>query len=664
MRIVEVGVPDDERGRLAECALEPIRVPGAVQPHGVLLALDPDTLSIVRVSDNTGGLFAIAPADLLGQAVSSLIGPDPVAALLDVLDEATAAANPTAVLVAGQPFDAIVHRAQGLVIVEFEPVAPATSAHSNAPLHGALRRFGQARSIPELWETAARELERISGFDRVMVYHFHPDGHGEIVGEEHADGMESYLGLHYPASDIPAQARALYLTKASRAIVSTDNVSATLLSLAGDDGEPVPDLDLGLAELRAVSPHHLEFMRNMGQASTMSLSLVQDGVLIGMITCAHRTRRSLAYEVRKDLEAIAGQIALQLGSMTAITDLTRVVAAAGIRGRLIAKLAVDEDIAAAMLFGDVTAFDLVRADGVMISLDGAVSVSGNTPTPDELAALVVRRLGDLRLVSSALATEHPEVAAVLPGFAGLLLLPLGSNGNYVAWFRREITQTLRWLGDQSPANRVTPLSPRNSFSEWTETVRGTSLPWDSSESDALELCRDIEGVLLRRAEATLASLALHDTLTGLPNRRLLMDRLEQGLRRNSRGEPLALLFIDLDGFKAINDSLGHEIGDALLVHASTQIVASTRANDTVARLGGDEFVVLCGDTEPAAADEVAARIVSALRTPIELAGRTVGVTASVGIAIATPGVAPVELIRGADVAMYRAKAAGRDRASR
>lgn len=156
----------------------------------------------------------------------------------------------------------------------------------------------------------------------------------------------------------------------------------------------------------------------------------------------------------------------------------------------------------------------------------------------------------------------------------------------------------------------------------------------------------------------LAHQALHDPLTGLPNRTLLYDRTAQALRSTGRyGGSLALLFVDLDDFKVINDGFGHEAGDALLVDVAGRLRAEVRPSDTAARLGGDEFIVLCERLEDPEHDAVAIarRLLAALRRPFELHGKTVSISASIGIAVTTGGEAPDTLVSRADGAMYRAK---------
>ncbi len=652
----EIRLPPGELERLAECVLEPIRFPGAVQPHGVLVAMRADDLAITHVSDNSAPLLGVQPVALFGRRIGELIGADAVAELRDVLDPATIASNPLELTIGDATFDAIAHEHDGFVFLEVEPL-DAEVAQRTAAMRSAFRRLTTAQTVRALWQESAREFRRITGFDRVMVYHFHPDGHGEVVGEEKADDMEPYLGLHYPASDIPAQARDLYVTKLSRMIASSEGPAASLLA---DGNLPDEPLDLSGAELRAVSPHHLQFMRNMGQASTFSVSLVRAGELVGMITCAHRTPRRIGYNVREGLEILANQISLQLAGMVEIARLAQRDKLRQVRAALLRQVGGADDLPRALLREEVTLLDLIPAEGAAVHLGDRIETIGSTPTVAQLATLgpaLLREHGSLSFSSSALRLDHPGIAAAIPKVAGVLVTPLG-EGDYIAWFRGEVTRTVDWLGDMSLRNRRTTLSPRNSFSAWSEDVTGTSTPWDLLEDEAVDLGRDLGAALLHRAEALLAELALHDPLTGLPNRRLLMDRLEQALARTERSG-LAVLFVDLDRFKEINDTMGHAAGDDALVRVGECLRATARAQDTVARLGGDEFVLLCENTTRAQAEVVAQRIRLAVA---ELGDDERGwrIGASVGVAMAEVDWDASQVLTAADSAMYRAKLEGRD----
>ena len=181
--------------------------------------------------------------------------------------------------------------------------------------------------------------------------------------------------------------------------------------------------------------------------------------------------------------------------------------------------------------------------------------------PDRLLAA----LGELepgRLVWEALPLEHPELAVEMPGVAGLLIVPLGGDGDTLVFVRGEVSRSIDWLGDQRAENRDHPLSPRRSFSAWRESVTGRSLPWGEHAQDALDLGEEIRSAMTARTQAELAELALRDPLTGLHNRRFLDDRLEELLQAPDR--PVALVFLDLDDFKVVNDTYGHEMGDAVL----------------------------------------------------------------------------------------------------
>lgn len=632
----------DEQRRLAECSQEPIRTPGAIQSHGILLGVDPVTGVIVVASANAerwlGRTIAEAGSDAIAWAVETGVAVDPVRLEFD-----------------GSMYDVIVHRGGDPVLVEFEPIVPSLE-YVRTGVVTAIQRLAELTDADELRAAAARELRDITGFDRVMVYHFHEDGHGQVVAEERADDMESYEGLHFPASDIPAQARQLYLSKISRAIVSTTDAGTPLLSLLPD----AAPLDLGATELRSVSPHHLEFMRNMGQASTVSFSLVVHGELIGMITCAHRTERRLPILLRRSIEVLANQVSMQLASIAEIERLRHRLEVRERRAALLAPLYGSDDIGGILLDGTHTVLDLVPADGVYLRLGDTVRIAGDAP-PAERIETVVDALGGSSFVSEAFPSDHPELAVQIPGVTGLLVVPLGADGDCIAFLRGEVTRVVRWLGDQSSGNRPDALSPRRSFAQWEQSVTGRSLPWGHAAEEAFELGREIESSIARRDEARLAELAMRDSLTGLHNRRFLMERLEGALGDPEAG--VALLFVDLDEFKHVNDSYGHDAGDAVIVEVARRLTSSSRSSDIVVRLGGDEFVIVCLDVGEDEAAAVANRTIRALADPVEVDGTPIAVTASCGVAVSGRGLSAAELLDAADAAMYRAKRAGRNRVS-
>ena len=627
-----------EQLRLENCAREPIRTPGRIQSHGVVLGVDNRTREIVYVSENAGGLLG-----------HTLEDPNLLAAL-----ETGSAIDPIRIPFADGLYDVIVHPGTTRTLIELEE-AVVGMEYVRTAVVGAIQRLSSVRDVAELRRAAAREIKAITGFDRVMVYHFFPDGHGEVVADERAEDMEPYLGLHFPASDIPTQARQLYITKLSRSIVRTDDPGIPLLAIADDPTA----IDLSEAELRAVSPYHLQYMRNMGQASTVSFSLIMDGELIGMITCAHRETRRLPVLLRRSIEVVASQLAMQLDAIGQIDRLKHDVEVRERRAALLAPLFASDDMVGTLLRGEQTVLDLIPADGVALRIGDEIHTRGAVPAQSELKRLIVT-VGETQVATHMLERDRPDLAALVPDAAGLISVSLGA-GNCVMFFRNEVTRVVDWLGDPGPDNRPDPLSPRLSFSSWQESVAGTAEPWGTVVDEAAQLGQELQGALLRRAEARLAELAMHDALTGLRNRRFFADNLERALQERRRPDSVSLLFVDLDDFKGINDTYGHDAGDAVIVEVGRRLVASSRTADAVARLGGDEFVVVCEHTTPQDARSIADRIVAAVGVPIAARGALITVTASCGIVTADDATTGAALLEAADAAMYRAKAGGRNR---
>ncbi len=619
---------------------EPIRTPGRIQSHGMLLVVDPSSQQIVVASENARQWLGLRITDLKNPTIAwtttSTLRGDPVRVELD-----------------GDSYDAVTHAVGDRIVLELEPLTDSTSQPAST-VAAAIRHLGTIRSTDGLYLAIAAEVKRMTGFDRVMTYRFFEDGHGEVAGESAEPDMESYQGLRFPASDIPEQARALYLTKLSRAIVSTEDAGSALLALDPDG----PPLDLSQAELRAVSPHHLQFMRNMGQASTVSFSLIHDGRLIGMITCAHRTPKRMPLLLRKAIEVLAAHATLQLLALESIATLRRELSLQTRRTALTADLPSATDPLLSLVAQEEALLSLAEADGAILSIEGASRSIGHVPHTDR--ARLLSAIGTDPLVTSEVARTHPGLADLVTGFAGLLVVPLAGHGVLVL-FRVEATRVIRWLGDQSASNRDTPLSPRRSFSEWQQSVEGTSLDWGGTAAEAGELAREIGAALDRRGEARLAQLALIDSLTGLHNRRSLIARMEAAL---AAGESGSVFFIDLDGFKQIKDTRGHETGDHVLRVVAERLIAACRDADLVARLAGDEFVVFSAQITSDDSDRLARRFVDRIDRPIDTEHGRVRVSGSCGFVELQSAHTAKQAIEEADAAMYRAKRAGRNGVSR
>ncbi len=274
---------------LTDCDREPIHIPGTIQPYGVLFVLAEPALTVAQVSENVGDHLPLRVEDILGQPLSRVIDPASVDELREALrEERWYETNPFRINAQGRRFDGIVHRHEGAAILELEPnPEPPKPMPLYHPFRPALMRMQRVSTLAELADVVVQQMQRVTGFERVMFYRFHEDGHGSVDAEAKAPGFETYLGLHYPASDIPAQARQLYLKNWLRLIFDARATPARIVpTLRPDTGGP---LDLSFSVLRSVSPIHLEYMANMGVRAAMSISLIVGDRLWGLISCLNHT---------------------------------------------------------------------------------------------------------------------------------------------------------------------------------------------------------------------------------------------------------------------------------------------------------------------------------------------------------------------------------------
>jgi chemotaxis family two-component system sensor kinase Cph1 len=545
------------------CAREPIHVPGTIQPHGALVAFRPDDLVAVRASANARLVLRRDVDDVLGGTAEALLPALPVDALGA---EDLSALNPMALhLGDGTPVEAAVHRAGGLLVVEVEPSAPGEEDAfdtSYRRVRSLLRSLQDAAGVADLLERAVAELRALTGFDRVMGYRFDPAWNGEVVAESAVDGLEPFLGLRYPASDIPAQARDLYARTWLRLIPDVDYRPAAILPAAEDvDGGP---LDLGDAVLRSVSPVHLEYLRNMGVAASMSVSLRVHGRLWGLLACHQYTGpHRPPLRVRAVAELVGQLVSTLLPPTEAADGADRAARTAAHLARLGEALTAAGDPVDALAEVELDLLGVLDATGAVVRAGGRTLTLGRTP-PE---ALLERAVAAATEPTSALAELDPAFAACAEEASGALVVALGGvAGQHLAWFRPEVREEVRWAGD--PGAKVVEvdgrLGPRRSFASWTEEVRGRARPWDDVDLAAADrLARQVTDLLLRaeqsRAEvsATLQRTLLLDSLPDLPG-------LTVDVRyRPSTGDPVGGDFYDvfwLPGGRAalaVGDVAGH-----------------------------------------------------------------------------------------------------------
>ena len=802
------------------CAREAIHEIPLLQPHGFMIVFDVHSGLLVFVSANAREFLSSDEAILLGRHIGELIEGPTEAALAQLFS--LPPGPPIAVDIRFKTghssldsSEVLAHRSGDRVVIEAMPYRQSVrDVEVHLEFERALRALGTLHrhvQIDDFLQACALEIRRLSGYQRVIIYRFLPDWCGEVIAESCDEATAvRFLGLRFPASDIPEQARMLYKSNLLRII---GDVKAQPNEL--QTSLPGARLDLSHSLLRQPSSMHLKYLENMGVRATMTISLIKDGELWGMVSCHHPEPKTPPLQLRrvtKVLCSLAAEIAV-----VRLDTLMRQEADKREQAFQIAPNQLSLDFNTSHDFSGSVNRSLSALASVMNVQAHGLFIAGTwvcqpqaAPELNEFLIATARALptGDA-LVTHQLALMPPGLTHQWHPWSGAMVLPVpGLVDSYLVFLRQVVDQRVHWAGAPSKmilqaTNGLNVLGPRTSFERWTQQAQGQSEPWDAPvciagqamakaisdvyrihqslkmqaelhllgsymehlndmvvvtdtalmdeagprivyvnqafvsrtgysreeligkspkimqgpetqrcQLDALRAAmktwspitvelvnytksgepfwielsltaianpsgwythwvaieRDITD--RKRAESEIQKLANYDPLTGLPNRRMLMERLEVALRTSQRYERNgALLFIDLDNFKDLNDTAGHHLGDELLKQVAQRLVAEVRVQDLVARLGGDEFVVMLEDFSPqtdqaaANAQQVAQKVVAALGEPYDLDGQAHFGTASVGVSLFVTGqqtCSVEELLKQSDFAMYQAKGAGRN----
>ncbi|KAF1007175.1 MAG: Phytochrome-like protein cph1 [Pseudomonas fluorescens] len=491
--------PEDFEELLANCADEPIRFPGAIQPHGVLLTLTGADLHIDQVSANVAELFGLSAESLLGQPLNQLLGPEKAAAVQEMIRlNNFFDAPPLHADLNGAAFEGLLHRHDNVLILEFEPrlkdFQPRQINGRSSNLSKMLQRLQAAKTLQALYEISVNEIQAMTGYDRVLIYRFEEEGHGQVIAEASAPSMELFNSLFFPASDIPEQARELYRTNWLRIIPNAVYEPVPLVPrLRPDTGQP---LDLSFATLRSVSPIHCQYMQNMGVLSSMSISLMQGDRLWGLISCGHRQPLMVPHDLRIACQTIGQVLSLQISAMEAL-ELSR---------QREEKLEALSTLATAMQASTENVFDgLARCPQVLLDLVGAGGVAiiedkqlhryGNCPEPAQIRALHawLQETQDPVFASHNLSSVYPPATHFQQVASGVLAMSLPKPvDNGVLWFRPEVKENIQWSGDPNkPLNLETSdaglrLRPRTSFEIWKVEMAGISTRWSHGDRFAAD----------------------------------------------------------------------------------------------------------------------------------------------------------------------------------
>ena len=646
-----------------DCKTADLHLADSIQPSGCLLAIDRRTGRIAAVSANADDWLGREPRGLLGQdwrraLPEDLFGREPQDGGQALLPDP----GLRALHLNGRPVIAAVHLAGDFDLVEMEAGQAPTFGAGNELLTRGMHQLAAADNEQAAAEALMRAVARLTGYDRVMLYQFLPGWHGKVVAEVLRPGVEGYLGLHFPATDIPANARRLYLIKRQRLIPDIGAEPVPVLAAS-----PGLEVDLTHSELRAVHPTHIQYLQHMGVEASFSVSILVAGQLWGLIACHHLAPRRVSFACRQLCEQLATVAAIHM------TDLHLLALERARHGHHHARSLARLELQAVGGGKQVIATQLARlraafeAQGAWAYLDDQSHYSGQVPDEASLSALKNwldtydrRRVSAYAAIPPAL-EKHP---ALVRFASGLLYLPL-TDRDFLVLLRVEQVERVTWAG--KPRERdgsqdpLLELTPRTSFQAWSEQTQGQALPWRDTD---LEGAAQLREMLLEHLDRIrLEQLALADPLTGLSNRAMFERKLQEAVTLSLRDNLLcAVLIIDLDRFKPVNDQYGHPVGDGLLIQVAQRLRQQVRDQDVVARLGGDEFAIIqfhVSSTQDV--DRVAGRVLAAIRQPYQVQGHAIEIGASIGAAVCPQHAAEREaLLQRADLALYQVKRGGRD----
>jgi light-regulated signal transduction histidine kinase (bacteriophytochrome) len=495
---------------ITNCDREPIHIPGATQSHGCLLSCDATLETVRRHSGNALAMLGLTESPN-GLLLSHLVGGALAHDLRNALGRSRDPRRPALLFARRLPgsagsLDISAHIHDGVGVVEFEPAAVVeTNALDIA--RTLISRAQACETLPKLLALTPRLLRAMLRYDRVMVYKFAEDGSGEVIAENKRADLESFAGQHFPASDIPAQARVLYLRNTIRVINDVRDAGAVLEPTLDAQGRP---LDLSYSHLRCVSPIHIEYLRNMGVAASMSASIVINGRLWGLVACHHYSAKAMSLAERVATEMFAELLSLRIDSFER-GEVNSVAQQAGVAlERIVAGTTEETDIAGFLRerLGELKA--LIPCDGAALVMDGVWTLLDATPPSSvlpDLAAFLSERAVRRVYATQSLSQEWPEAAAFAAQAAGVLALPLSQRPrDYLVFFRREQIETVNWGGDPNKVYMSGPngdrLSPRKSFEIWKEIVHLQSTPWTPHDRQIAESARvQLLEIMMRHSEA-------------------------------------------------------------------------------------------------------------------------------------------------------------------
>ena len=486
------------------CADERIHIPGAVQQHGFFLLTDDAGGRILVASENAEDFLDVPLRLILGARLDALMDRELLASFEVAKRHPEGTVNYLgAFRVRHEMYSVMTHRLGGRHALEFERVDRLVGPElMNAVITNFVALLGRLPSKGALCEAVAQQVQALTGYNRVLLYQFDVDGHGTVLSEANDGQLPYYLDLRFPFTDIPSQARALYVQNTVRIIPDANYVPSPLVGLPG---QPAAELDLSMSVMRSVSSIHLQYMHNMGTMSSMSVSIIVDGKLWGLISGHHAEPRTVPYLIRSACDMLAKLATTHLLSLRASERLEQTVRFHSVQRRLLTRLAAEPNYVVSLREQMDELLGVTNATGVALFAEGGIERYGNVPDDHDL-----QRIGSWLsqepnmdyFQTHELSRDLPWTESIRAAASGLLAVRISSvRQRYLLWFRPEIIETVRWAGAYGNDPGAKLLNPRTSFESWKQIVRGQSEPWSEIEIEsALDFRAALTVISLRRAE--------------------------------------------------------------------------------------------------------------------------------------------------------------------
>lgn len=653
------------------CNTIDLNVFNKIQPHGVLLIINREDMQVIQCSHNVSDILSVAPEKILNQSIYQFIPRNDLYS--DFLLNKDRKWKKLAWKVESEERAvwACVHQYPLYVMLEIEPFSETLNLSELFDLQQQILMDMQASqthvSFSELIKTICDQVMLITDSDRVVIYQIDKDKTGLVIAETLKSGMDAYLGLRFPATDLPKQVHEMFVKQYMRYIPCADATPVAMIPELNPLTQQVTNVTESY--LRMVVPVHVEYMKNMGINSSISLGIVYDNQLWGIISCHHKQTTYYSVSHRFMLNLISNTLSSQLIALENGQTMIFRNSSLQLQNSFSQMMFKDMSLAEVVRRHSEQILQLVNAGGMTLFAGGDVHNFGKTPSKleiEELVDFLQTQYSEQTYVTDALAIEFPPAEKYKLDICGLISIPISSLSRYfVLFYRPEKIKEINWAGD--PATAVikdkSGYSPRDSFKRCLKIMKDHSEPWVYHDITSAEFVASI--IKSKILKDYLQQQVSHDFLTGLLNRQSLFMMTNAYIARARREEkPVVMMMIDIDHFKKINDTYGHTIGDKVLVCVAKYLSDNFREYDGIFRYGGEEFIVVLPGEGREAAYKRAEQLRQNLKTmKIDFEGKPLPIlTVSIGIAeYPFHGDNIQTLIDLADQALYEAKASGRDR---